>query len=133
MTQEAFDAHQQRVNGFPGVMVTPSPRKRKREDGFKSQAEADYAQRLNNDPDVAQWKYESLTFVLSHVGRGVRYTPDFLVEKVGGALELHEVKGAYVRPDASMKFKLAVGQYPEFTWVWAQKHRNGWHMVRPEG
>ena|GEM_PF-913143 len=53
------------------------------------------------------------------------YTPDFAVIGNDGMLELHEVKGPYVRDDARVKFQAATQLYPGFRWVWAQRRKGG--------
>ena len=62
------------------------------------------------------------------------YTPDFLVQLVGGELELHDVKGAstsagstagaWWEEDARLKIKLAAGLYP-FRFVGVHEGRAG--------
>ena len=53
------------------------------------------------------------------------YTPDFAVIANDGVLEMHEVKGPYVRDDARVKFQAATQLYPGFRWVWSQRNKNG--------
>lgn len=51
-------------------------------------------------------------------------TPDFVVMKHDGHIELHDVKGGYVFDDAMVKMKVAADQYP-FEFVIVTKTRGG--------
>jgi hypothetical protein len=57
---------------------------------------------------LANWWYEKWTFKL---GNDLRYTPDFVVQKMDGSLEVEEVKGFW-RDDARAKIKMFVALYP---------------------
>jgi hypothetical protein len=57
---------------------------------------------------IAQWWYEQWTFKLAD---DTRYTPDFVVQRPSGALEVEEVKG-HMRDDALVKLKVFVAQFP---------------------
>ena len=75
--------------------------------------EAAYAQQLTAGQliGVVRWyAFESLKFRLANK---TWYTPDFLVETFGGAMEAHEVKGFW-RCDARVKIKVAAVAFP---WV----------------
>lgn len=72
--------------------------------------------------ELAGYWFESLTLVLSP-GNACRYTPDYLVQRADGVLELHEVKGSkrdklsgravpVVEEDALVKLKAAAAMYP---------------------
>lgn len=54
------------------------------------------------------------------------YTPDFVAVSMSGNISVHEVKGPHYWDDARVKFQAAKRQYPAFSWVWAQKTREGW-------
>ena len=56
------------------------------------------------------------------------YSVDFAVLR-NGYLELHEVKGGFVRDDARVKFQAAKKQYPQFVWIWAQKKKGAWTVT----
>ena len=60
------------------------------------------------------------------------YLPDFVVVRADGRLEIHEVKGGFVRDDARVKFQAAVLLYPQFVWVWAQRKNNQWNITTYE-
>lgn len=88
---------------------------------YKSKAEARYAQHLDAlrlAGEIRCWDYEAITLVVGRAGGMVtRYTPDFVVEGADGGIELHEVKGTYIREDARVKLLAAVRQWPGFRWM----------------
>lgn len=57
---------------------------------------------------IVAWWYEKWTFKLAD---DLRYTPDFVIQKHDGTLEVEEVKGFW-RDDARAKMKMFVEQYP---------------------
>lgn len=57
---------------------------------------------------IVQWWYEKWTFNLAD---DLRYTPDFVIQKPDGSLEVEEVKGFW-RDDARAKVKMFVALYP---------------------
>lgn len=93
-----------------------------------NKTETRWLQRLAADPSVLSATYEGVTLRLAD---GVRYTPDVFVVYRDGSLGLDEVKGAYVRPDALVKLRIAVSQYPAFRWRLAMWRRGEW-LVRIE-
>ena len=102
-------------------------------DRYRSKTERQYSMVLEDkiaDKFVARFEYEALTFTLAPCselgGRAARFTPDFCVWLRSGKLELHEVKGGFVREAARVRFLVAKRLYPEFTWRMIQKQRNGW-------
>ncbi len=91
-----------------------------------NKTEARYALRLaarRAAGEILQFAFEAITLRLAD---GVRYTPDFLVIYADHVLGLEEVKGAFVREDARIKFRVAVEQFPWFRWRWAQWARGEW-------
>lgn len=93
---------------------------------FKSKAEARYAQILEarkRAGEIADWDYEALTLVVGRAeGMVSRITPDFVVHRYDGTVELREVKG-WLRDDARAKLLAAVRQWQGFSWwlVWARR------------
>lgn len=59
--------------------------------------------------EIIEYHYEALTLKLAD---NTRYTPDFLVMTALGELELHEVKGGFIREDGWQKLKIAAGMFP---------------------
>jgi hypothetical protein len=93
--------------------------------------EREYADRLEvrrQTGEVASYWYESMTLKL---GADCRFTADFLVLLHDGGLELHEVKGSFIRDDARVKLLAAADRYP-FRFYLAQrlakKHGGGWKI-----
>lgn len=120
--QEAIRAQQQQSH--PPVTTTPTaaavPKSR------MNKTEVRYALRLEARRaagEIVEFAFEAITLRLAD---GVRYTPDFLVVYGDHVLGLEEVKGAYVREDARIKFRVAVEQFPWFRWRWAQWARGEW-------
>lgn len=70
--------------------------------------ERDYMEELEADPDVAKWtKNHGIRIAYRGAdGRPGRYTPDFLVEREGGRIELVEIK-SYDMVDAPITQKKA--------------------------
>lgn len=93
--------------------------------GSQNKTEAAYAahlDRLRMGGRVAAWWFEPFALVLSH-GNACRYTPDFLVQRPDGVLEIHEVKGSkkdketgaavpIIEEDSLVKVKAAAEIYP---------------------
>ncbi len=74
--------------------------------------ESDYASILEarrRAGEIIEYHYEALTLKLAD---NTRYTPDFLVMTALGELELHEVKGGFIREDGWQKLKIAAGMFP---------------------
>ena len=62
---------------------------------YRSGWEAKYMEFLDNDPDVVDWEYESITIPYvsnKKTGRIRKYTPDMYVVRSKGRKELIEVK-----------------------------------------
>lgn len=57
---------------------------------------------------IVTWWFERWTFKLAD---DVRYTPDFVIQKPDGSLEVEEVKGFW-REDARAKVRVFVAQFP---------------------
>lgn len=94
-----------------------------------NRTEERYLQRLRAlgaDP-----RFEALTLCVTlQAQRRIRYTPDFVVLGVE-RIELHEVKGGFVREDARLKFHFAVEQWGAFfDFIWAQYIRGEWVQRR---
>ncbi len=57
---------------------------------------------------IVEWWYERWTFKLAD---DLRYTPDFVLQRPDGSLEVEEVKGFW-RDDARAKVKMFVAMFP---------------------
>lgn len=78
---------------------------------YDSRWELEYMKQLDRDRMVAKWtKNHGITIQYVTVAGNVRgYRPDFLIETVDHAVELHEVKGGQFidNPDTQRKFEAA--------------------------
>jgi len=75
-------------------------------------------------------RFAALTLCIESPVKRRRYTPDFFVASVATC---YEVKGAYVYPDAELKFEQAVEQWGDvYTFVWAQWAHGEWTIRRYE-
>lgn len=73
---------------------------------------------------IAEWWYEKWTFKL---GDDLRYTPDFVIQKPNGALEVEEVKGFW-RDDARAKVKMFVELYPFPVRAYTKNRHDTWDV-----
>lgn len=88
---------------------------------YRSKTEAIYADRLRSmqaTGAIVAYDYEAITLTLDHTGRGMRYTPDFVVTLPDGTIEFHEVKGIGYdtghRSKGVVKFRAARGRFTQF-------------------
>jgi hypothetical protein len=73
--------------------------------------------------EVVSWRYEAVKFRLAD---NTFYTPDFMVLRADGLLELVDVKGsAHWEDDARVKFKVAADLFDAFLWVAAIEGKRG--------
>ena len=83
---------------------------------------------------IVWFDFEPITFRLTSKVPGskrVSYTPDFLVELADGSIRIDEIKGAYVREDSELKFKMAADRFPCFAWRMVQLKDDGnFHLIR---
>jgi len=95
---------------------------------FRSQLEADYAERLDLGGRVVRWYYEPLKLRIAEQW----YSPDFMVVLAGGAIEFHETKGVHRGRERGMaKLNAVAALYPMFTFVLVERRSDGnWKMRR---
>ncbi len=74
---------------------------------------------------IRAWAFEPRKFVLAP---RTTYTPDFCVEHNDGSIEYVETKG-YLRPAASVRFKVARDRWPEYKWTMIRWNRKAWAFV----
>ncbi len=86
------------------VTKAPKPEMNKTEQRYSALLETMYC-----GGKIKGYGFQRYTFRLAH---DLRYTPDFHVVTLDDVLELHEVKGGFIREDAKMKFKLASEMFP---------------------
>lgn len=93
--------------------------------GAMNKTEAAYGAYLEvqrRDGEIAWVKFEGLKLRLAD---NTFYTPDFAVMRMGGQIELHEVKGFWL-DDARTKIKIAADMYPfRFVAVRARPKKDG--------
>lgn len=85
--------------------------------------ERSYAEHLDAEMGhtIVWWAYEAVKLKLAD---RTTYTPDFLVQRTSGALEVRETKG-FMRDDANVKIKVAAAQFP-FPFFLIRKVNGGW-------
>lgn len=84
----------------------------RKQSGIMNATEREYADRLDvlrSAGQISAFWYESVTLKL---GADLRYTPDFMVMLEDGSIEVHEVKGTFIRDDARVKLLAAAERFP---------------------
>ena len=69
------------------------------------------------------------------IAEGVRYNPDFLVVRLDGVIEFHEVKGGYKKDSkrydkGRIKFRTAAEAFPWFQFVWVTWQKGQWQVEK---
>lgn len=100
-------------------------------DGQMNRTEKAYAAYLEREKtagNVTAYWFECLKLKIAE--HACFYTPDFLVMRPDGSLELHEVKGSprIFADDAKVKTKSAATQYPYKVFVVYPEKRAGWKV-----
>lgn len=72
---------------------------------------------------IEYYEWEAITL---KIGNGVKYTPDFLVIRSTGVVEIHEVKGPKVWEDSIIKIKAAAAKFHFFKFYIAQWDNGQW-------
>jgi hypothetical protein len=96
---------------------------------YKSKTEALYAQRLyalTTAGEFRGWEYEPVRL---RIGVDAWYTPDFRVVRRDGVVELHEVKGGFIREAARVRLHSAAFQYHEYRFMLAQYRKGQWTIT----
>ena len=76
---------------------------------------------------VIEYRVEPLNF---RIGKGkCFYKPDYLAVTDEGRLQIHEVKGGFIREDAHIKFRVASLLYPWFEWHLWQWENDMWQCI----
>ncbi len=105
---------------------------------YDSKTEAAYADRLAlmlAAKEIRLWIHHPFSLLLDNEPgkKPTRYTPDFLVEYIDGAIEIVEVKG-FQRSRDVVRWKWAASRFGCFRWIMVQREgRCGWHVVRRAG
>ena len=99
---------------------------------MRSTLEVEYAAYLDSLVHVGKvlcWRYEPLSLRLAD---RTTYTPDFLIILPDGTMELHETKG-YWRPQAWIKYKIAVENFPWFVFASVMRSKGGVWVIKKFG
>lgn len=97
-----------------------------------NKTETAYSRRLESRRlagEILSWRFEALTFRLAH---RCNYTPDFLVI-TPAEIQVHEVKGGFVREDGLIKWKMAAERHPEFRFFLCRFIRGQWRIEEYSG
>lgn len=78
--------------------------------------------------EIRDWRYEELTLKLA---KDTRLTVDFMVIAADDTIEMHEIKGSFVREDAWAKLKIAATLFP-FRFLLAQYKAKTWTISEVE-
>lgn len=103
----------------------PAPRK-------MTKVEQEWMQSLQSRYPRALVAFEPFTLRLPS---GTKYTADLVVidRATGRVHEIHEVKGPHIHNPASIRaFKEAKAAFPFWTFIFAQKRKDGWTSTEDE-
>lgn len=92
---------------------------------YRSKFEADYAKRLQLQLAIGMIRGFAYEADSLEIGLGARYTPDFRVRQLSGAVEYLEIKG-YRREAAMVRLRVAAKLYPQFRFVLVTKVAGRW-------
>lgn len=119
-----------------GILFDDTPKRRlyakgRMKDGQMNRTEKAYAEYLEHERQhgrIEKWWFESLKLKIAD--HACFYTPDFMVLRPDGSIELHEVKGSprIFADDAKVKTKSAATQYPFKVFVVYPEKRAGWKL-----
>jgi len=82
-----------------------------------------YSDTLTHSKDVTWHRYEAVKLRLAN---GAYFTPDFLVMKADGELQVHECKGFW-REAAKVRMKVAAELFP-FKFIAVKHSKAGWEF-----
>lgn len=88
------------------------------ERGRMNQTEARWARILDASEHVAEWWYEERKF--RYGADNAWHTPDFVVLRSDGRMEVHEVK-AFCTDAGRTRFKAAAGRAWEYRWIMVEQ------------
>jgi len=76
--------------------------------------EARWAQLLDASEDVLWWAYEVIRIRYGDEGH---HSPDFVLVRLDGSLEVHETKGGHMTDAGRTRFKAAARALPVARWL----------------
>lgn len=111
-SQEQLDAH---VGKAVKVKAAPKPRMNLTEASYGSILEA-----MKRKGEIRDYGFERLRLRLAD---NTWYWPDFDVICLDGSVQIHEVKGGFIREDSWLKIKIAADLYPHWSFWLCQRKR----------
>jgi hypothetical protein len=78
---------------------------------------------------IRKFRFEALNL---RMGDRTFHRPDFYVVMADGSIQIREVKGGYIRPDALTKWKIAAQDWDEYTWQMWQWKDSRWTKIREQ-
>ncbi len=84
--------------------------------------ERDYCLLLKADIGIRRWVWQGIRLRLA---KGTYYTPDFLVFRDDGTIEIHETKG-FMREAARVRINTVAELYPELLLKLITKKKGRW-------
>lgn len=86
---------------------------------------ADILETMKRSKYIIDWKYEPFNLRLAN---NTYYRPDFMVI-YPGHIEIHEIKGGFIRDDSVKAFKVAAEQFPWFVFKMIQKRNKNSEFI----
>jgi len=83
----------------------------KRPERGQNKTEKAYAQQLELEMRANEIEWYKFEGIKLRMGKGAWFTPDFIVMRKTGEIEIHEVKG-FMREAANVRLKVAAEMYP---------------------
>jgi hypothetical protein len=97
-----------RSPALQGIAKGSTPR------GEMNNTERRWARRLDASEEVLWWAYETIRV---RYGDGGWHSPDFVLCRLDGSLEVHETKGGHMTDAGRTRFKAAAGAFPVARWL----------------
>ena len=118
--QSGEDADEtKRSPALQGIARGSTPR------GEMNNTEQRWARRLDASEEVLWWAYETLRVRYGEKGW---HSPDFVVLRLDGSLEVHETKGGHMTDAGRTRFKAAARAFPVCRWLMVMQRgkRQAW-------
>jgi len=110
-----------RSPALQGIAKGSTPR------GQMNNTERRWAQRLDASGEVLWWAYETVRI---RYGEGGWHSPDFVLCRLDGSLEVHETKGGHMTDAGRTRFKAAAKALPVARWLMVMQRgkRQPWKL-----
>jgi hypothetical protein len=89
--------------------------------------ENDYLKPMRHAGEIGEYKFEAITLKLAP---GLRYTPDYSTVTAAGVTVFYEIKGAILKDDAIVKFKMAPSIFPHYEFYLCQWKGGEWTIQK---